>query len=76
MLLYLWLLIKYYIIHVKTPYVATVLWLASDDVVTILSPARGTSGRLQNRVSVPDSYSVSVCNGYLVFPCSDHAVAY
>ena len=41
------------IIHSKTPHVVTVLWLDSDDVVTILSPTGGTSGRLQNRVSVP-----------------------
>ena len=40
-------------LYSKTPHVVTVLWLASDDVVTILSPTSGTSGRLQNRVSVP-----------------------
>ena len=31
--------------------IVTVLWLDSDDVVTILSPICGTSGRLQNRVT-------------------------
>ena len=39
--------------HCKFPHVVTVLWQGSDDVVTILSPTSGTSGRLQNRVSVP-----------------------
>ena len=39
--------------HSKTPHVVTVLWLESDNVVTILSPTGGTSGRLQNHVSVP-----------------------
>ena len=48
------------------------LLLDSDDVVTILSPTSGTSGRLQNRVSVPhDSYTMTVCNGYIV---SSHVV--
>ena len=37
----------------NSSYVVTVLWLDSDDVVTVLSPTSGTSGRLQNRVSVP-----------------------
>ena len=41
--------------HSKTPHVVTVLWLDSDDVVTILSPTSGTCGRLQNHVSVPPS---------------------
>ena len=40
-------------LHSKTPHVVTVLWLDSDDVVTILSPTSGTSGWLQNHVSVP-----------------------
>ena len=40
-------------LHNKTPHVVTVLWQDSDDVVTILSPTSGTSGRLQNRVPVP-----------------------
>ena len=31
-------------LHSKTPHVVTVLWLDSDDVVTILSPSSGTSG--------------------------------
>ena len=41
-------------------------------MVTIRSPTSGTSGRLQNRVSVPpDSYTVTVCTRYLV---SSHVV--
>ena len=32
----------------KTPHVVTVLWLDSDNVVTIRSPTSGTSGILQN----------------------------
>ena len=41
------------LVHSKTPHVVTVLWLDSDWVLTILSPTSSTSGRLQNRVSVP-----------------------
>ena len=42
-------------IHSKNPHVATMLRLDSDWMVTILSPTStsGTSGRLQNCVSVP-----------------------
>ena len=54
------------------------LWQDSDDVVTILSPTSGTSGRLQNRVSVPPWFLHSDCVYRVpsVFPCSDCAVAY
>ena len=65
-------------IHSKTPHVVTMLWLDSDWVVTILSPTSGTSGRLQNRVSVPPWFLHSDCVYRVpsVFPCSDFAVAY
>ena len=61
----------------KTPHVVTVLWLDSDDVVTVRSPTSGTSGRLQNRVSVPPWFLHSDCVNQVpsVFPCSDCAVA-
>ena len=35
-------------IHCQFPHVAPMLWHSSDDVVTILSPACGTSRQLQN----------------------------
>ena len=65
-------------IHSKYPHVVTVLRLDSDDVVTIRSPTSSTSGRLQNRVSVPPwlLHSDSVYQVPSVFPCSDCAVAY
>ena len=44
---------NYYTAKLLMYYVVTVLWLDSDDVVTILLPTSGTSGRLQNCVSVP-----------------------
>ena len=59
--------------------VVTVLWLDSDDVVTILSPTRNlVEGYKTVYLCHLDSYTVTVCNGYLssVFPCSDRAVAY
>ena len=64
--------------HSKTPDIVTVLWLDSDDVVTICSPTSGTSGRLQNRVSVTPWFLHSDCVYQVpsVFPCSDSAVAY
>ena len=43
----------YNIIHSKTPHIVTVLWLDSDGVVTVHLSISGTTGRLQNRVSVP-----------------------
>ena len=54
------------------------LWLDSDNVVTIRSPTSGTSGRLQNHVSEPPWFLHSDCVYWVpsVFPCSDHAVAY
>ena len=42
-------------------HVVTVLWLDSDDEVTIPSPTSGTSGRLQNRVSVSPWFLHSDC---------------
>ena len=60
---------KYMISH----YTA-VLWLDSDGVVTVHSSTSGTSGRLQNRVSVPPWFLHSNCV-YRVpascWPCSD-----
>ena len=47
-------------VHSKT-HVITVLWQHSDDVVTILSPTSGTSGRLENHVSVPPWFLHSDC---------------
>ena len=70
-------------IHSKTPHVDTVLWLDSDDVATILSPTSGTIGLpLVPLVALVegyktvylchlDSYTVTVCIGYLV---SSHVV--
>ena len=40
-------------VHRKFPHVVSVLWQGGDDVVTILWLTSGTSGRLQNHVSVP-----------------------
>ena len=52
--------------------------LDSDDMVTVRSPTSGTSGRLQNRISVPPWLLHSDCVYQVpsVFPCSDCAVAY
>ena len=65
-------------VHIKIPYVVTVLWLDSDDVVTILSPTRNlVEGYKTVYLCHLDSYTVTVCNGASsVFPCSDRAVAY
>ena len=38
-------------IHHQFSHVVTVLWQGSDDVVTILSPTRGTSCRIQNLIT-------------------------
>ena len=60
------------IVHSKTPIVVTVLWLDSDDVVTILSSTRNlVEGYKTVYLCHLDSYTVTVCNGYLV---SSHAV--
>ena len=60
------------ILHSKTPHVVTVLWLDSDDVVTILSSTRNlVEGYKTVYLCHLDSYTVTVCNGYLV---SSHAV--
>ena len=54
-------------IHSKTPIVVTVLWLDSDDVVTILSSTRNlVEGYKTVYLCHLDSYTVTVCNGYLV----------
>ena len=67
---------KFQSIHSKTPHVVTVLLLDSDDVVTILSPTSGTSGRLKTvYLCHLDSYTVTV-RVPSVFPCSNNAVAY
>ena len=59
-------------IHNKTPHVVTVLWLDSDDVVTILSSTRNlVEGYKTVYLCHLDSYTVTVCNGYLV---SSHKV--
>ena len=61
-------------IHSKTPHVVTVLWLDSDDVVTILSSTRNlVEGYKTVYLCHLDSYTVTVCNGDLV---SSYAVAY
>ena len=58
--------------HSKTPHVVTVLWQDSEDVVTILSPTRNpVEGYKTVYLSHLDSYTVTVCNGYLV---SSHVV--
>ena len=54
-------------LHSKTPHVVTVLWLDSDDVVTILSSTRNlVEGYKTVYLCHLDSYTVTVCNGYLV----------
>ena len=59
-------------VHSKTPHVVTVLWLDSDGVVTILSSTRNlVEGYKTVYLCHLDSYTVTVCNGYLV---SSHAV--
>ena len=59
-------------IHSKTPHVVTVLWLDSDDVVTILSSTRNlVEGYKTAYLCHLDSYTVTVCNWYIVF---SHAV--
>ena len=59
-------------VHSKTPHVVTVLWLDSDDVVTILSPTRNlVEGYKTMYLCHLDSYTVTVCNRYLV---SSHVV--
>ena len=50
-----------FIYTAKFPHVVTVLWQDSDNVVTILFPTSGTSGRLQNCVSVPPRFLHSDC---------------
>ena len=40
------------VLHRNFPHAATVLWQGSNDMMTILSSTSGTSGRLQNRLSV------------------------
>ena len=63
---------KNWYVHSKTPIVVTVLWLDSDDVVTILSSTRNlVEGYKIVYLCHLDSYTVTVCNGYLV---SFHAV--
>ena len=59
-------------IHSKTPHVVTLLWQDSDDVVTILAPTRNlVEGYKTVYLCHLDSYTVTVCNSYLV---SSHAV--
>ena len=56
------------ILHSKTPHVVTVLWLDSDDVVTIPSSTRNlVEGYKTVYLCHLDSYTVTVCNGYLVY---------
>ena len=60
------------LLHSKTPHVVTVLWLDSDDVVTTLSPTRNlVEGYKTVYLCHLDSYTVTVCNRYLV---SSHVV--
>ena len=65
-------------LHTKTPHVVTVVWLDTDDVVTIRSTTSGTSGRLQNRVTLPPWFLHSDCVYQVpsVFPCSECAFAH
>ena len=57
----------YIYIHSKTPYVVSVLWQDSDDVVTILLPTRNlVEGYKTVYLCHLDSCTVTVCNGYLV----------
>ena len=69
---HVWQEIHLYHVHSKTPHVVTVLWQDSDDVVTILSPTRNlVEGYKMVYLCHLDSYTVTVCNGYLV---SSHVV--
>ena len=55
------------ILHSKTPHIVTVLWLDSDDVVTILSSTRNlVEGYKTVYLCHLDSYTVTVCTRYLV----------
>ena len=55
-------------VHNKTPHAVTVLWLDSDDVVTIVSPTRNLlEGYRTVYLCRLDSYTVTVCDGYLVY---------
>ena len=66
--IYFWHLI----LQNKTPHVVTVLWQDSDDVMTILSPTRNlVEGYKTVYLCHLDSYTETVCNGYLV---SSHVV--
>ena len=59
-------------VHSKTPNVVNVLWLDSDDVVTIVSSTRNlVEGYKTVYLCHLDSYTVTVCNRYLV---SSHVV--
>ena len=54
-------------VHSKTPHIVTVLWLDSDDVVTILSSTRNlVEGYKTVYLCHLDSYTVTVCTRYLV----------
>ena len=55
-----------FVIHCQFPYVVTMPWQGSDDVVTILSPTSDTSCWLQNCVSVPLWFLHSDSIGFLV----------
>ena len=58
---------QWFQVHSKTPIVVTVLWLDSDYVVTILSSTRNlVEGYKTVYLCHLDSYTVTVCNGYLV----------
>ena len=48
-------------LHSKTPHVVTVLWLDSDDVVTILSSTRNLVEGYKTNVSVPPWFLHSDC---------------
>ena len=59
-------------VHSKTAHVVIVLWQDSDDVVTTLLFTRNlVEGYKTMYLCQLDSYTVTVCNGYLV---SSHIV--
>ena len=53
--------VKVWNVHNTISHVVSVLWLDSDDMVTIFSPTSGTSWRLQNCQSMPPWFLHSDC---------------
>ena len=63
-------------LHSKTPHVVTMLWLDSDNVVTIHLLVALVEGYKTAYLCHLDSYTVTVCIRYLVSSHAVTAVAY